>query len=66
MQIDNVRPMIGVKRSDRVRTERIRELVSVCKGLDEVIDESTMRWYEHIKIMDEHRMVNTKERLRLN
>lgn len=40
--------MIGVKKNNRMRNKRIRELVSVCKRVDnKVIFESTMSWYGH-------------------
>lgn len=50
--------MIGVGGSDRTRNERNRELVGVRKGLGEVINESTMRWFGHRKRMVKRMRVN--------
>lgn len=36
VQMDNFRAMIEVRRSDRRRNERIRDLVGVCKGKNKV------------------------------
>lgn len=43
MQIDNLRAMIGITRSDSIRNERIR--VGIWK-VNKVINEGRMRWYE--------------------
>lgn len=40
IQMENLRAMIWVKRSDRIRNERV---VDVRKGVDEIINENTMR-----------------------
>lgn len=45
---DNLcRAMIGV-RSDKMKSERIRELDGVRKGEDESINENRMKWYGDI------------------
>lgn len=38
-KVDNLRAIIIVRRSDRMRKERIRKPVGVCKELDAVINE---------------------------
>lgn len=50
--MDNLRIMIGVGGNDR-----IRELVSVPEKVDEAMNESPMRRYGHMKIMEENLMV---------
>ena len=57
VQMDNLRGMLGVKRIDRMRNERIRELCNVRKGVDEIIDENVLRWYGHVERMDDERIV---------
>lgn len=47
-QMDNLKAMVRIRRTDRMRHKRIRELVSVYKGVDKVINESTMRWIENM------------------
>lgn len=37
--------------SDRMRTERLKDLVGVSKGVDKVINENTVRCYGHLKRM---------------
>lgn len=41
--------MIGVKRTDKIRSERVREPFGDCKGGDNIIDESAIRWYGRMK-----------------
>lgn len=52
--------MIGVRKTDRMGNERIKELVAVWKGVDKAINENTMRWYGTKKRMDENRMVKSR------
>lgn len=56
-QVDNLKTIIGVKRGDRMGNEKIKELVYVKKEIDDVINESTKRWYNHIKRRDENVIV---------
>lgn len=35
--MDKLRAMIGARRNDRIKNEIIKGLVSICKGIDEVI-----------------------------
>ena len=50
-QMDNVRGVLGIKRTDRVQNEWIRELCRVRKGWNVGIDESVLRWLGHIERM---------------
>ena len=57
VQMDNVRGMLGIKRLDKVRNEKIREVYGIRKGVNEVITENLLRWYGHVKRMDADRVV---------
>jgi len=57
VQMDNLRGVLGVKRRDRMRNERIRDICGVKKGVDELIDESVLRWYGHVERMGDERIV---------
>lgn len=54
VQMNNQRARSEI-RSDRMRNERIRnEELKVFKGLDEIINESIMRWNGHMKRMNKN------------
>ena len=57
VQMDNLRGMLGVKRINKVRNERIREWCGVKKGVNERINESMLRWFGHVERMNESRLV---------
>ena len=57
VQMDNLRGMLGIRRIDKVRNECIREVYGIEKGLNEVITENILRWYGHMKRMDQTRLV---------
>ena len=40
-----------------LRNERIRELCGVKKGVNERINESTLRWFGHVERMHDSRLV---------
>lgn len=50
LQIDNLRAIIRVKRTDGMQFDRINNLGGVCKRVLEIMNENIMRWYGHIKI----------------
>ena len=52
-----VRCVLGVGRIDKMRNERIRGLCGVKKGVNERINESTLRWFGHVERMDDSRLV---------
>ena len=43
IQMDNLRSLLGIRRTDRVLNELIRELCGVTKGVDDKIDEDVLR-----------------------
>lgn len=51
--------MIGVKRRDRRRNGKIRKMVGVPKEVNEVTNESMMRWNDCMKKIKENRMVKS-------
>jgi hypothetical protein len=51
--------MIGVKLSDRVRNEAIREECGVKEDVVTKIEKNMLRWFGHVERMDERRL--TKE-----
>jgi len=57
VQMDNLRGVLGVRRIDKERNERIREWCGVKKGVNERINESMLRWFGHVERMNESRLV---------
>lgn len=49
VRLDNIRSIIGVKRTDRRRNERTREHIGVHKKVVKVINANTMRWHGNKK-----------------
>ena len=47
----------NVSRTDRVRNEEVSRRAGVEMGLVSRADQRVLRWFGHVKIMDEHRMV---------
>ena len=56
--MDNLRGVLSVRRIDKMRNERIRELCGVNKGVNERINESTLRWFGHVERMNDSRLVS--------
>ena len=52
VQMDNLRSLLGSKRTDRVLNVQIRELCGVRKGLDEGV----LRWFGHGERMERDRI----------
>ena len=50
--MDNFRDLLGIRRMDRFPNPRIRELCEATKGVDEMIDESVLRWFGHVERME--------------
>ena len=48
VQMDNLRPLLGIRRMSRV-PNKIRELCGVMKGVDERIDEGVLWWLSHVE-----------------
>src|SRR5678815_4314459 len=57
VEMDNLRGVLGVRRIDKMRNERIREMCGVKKWVNERINESMLRWYGHVKRMNDSRLV---------
>ena len=55
VQMGNLRGLVGIRRMDRVPNARIKELCGVMKRLDERTDEVVLRWFGHVKRMNNHR-----------
>src|SRR5678815_5828185 len=55
--MDNLRGVLGVRRIDKMRNERIRELCGVKKGVNKRINESMLRWFGHVERMNGSRLV---------
>src|SRR5678815_4819944 len=54
---DSLRGILGVRRIDKMRNERIRDLCGVKKGVNERINESMLRWFGHVERMNDSRLV---------
>src|SRR5678815_5206999 len=57
VQMDNLSGVLGVRRIDKMRNECIRELCGVKEGVNEIINESTLKWFSHVKWMDDSQLV---------
>src|SRR5678815_4666944 len=57
VHIHNLRGMLGVRRIDKMRNERIRELCGVKKAVNERINESMLRWFGHVERMNDSQLV---------
>ena len=55
VQLDNIRDLLGIRRTDRVSNARIRKLCEGKKGMDERTNESFLRWLVHIEIKENNR-----------
>ena len=52
VQMDNLRGLMGIRRMDKVPNPRIRQLCRVTKSGDEKVNEGALRWFGHVKRMD--------------
>src|SRR5678815_4290715 len=57
VQMDNLMGMLGVRRIDKIRNERMRVLCGVKKGVNERINENMLRWSGHVERMNDSRLV---------
>src|SRR5678815_335511 len=57
VQMDNLRSVLGVRRIDKMRNERIGELCGAKKRVNERINESTLRLFGHVERMNDSRLV---------
>ena len=56
VQMDNLRSVLGLKRTDKIRNEFIRNTCGVEKGINESINESMLRWFGHVEGMEDSRL----------
>ena len=56
LKIKSLRNLVGVSRMDRVRNEEVRRRAGIERELASRADQRVVRWYGHVKIMDEYRM----------
>ena len=54
-QLKNHRGLLGIRRIDKVPNAWIRQLCGVTKGVDEKLDEGVLRWFGHVKRMENDR-----------
>ena len=55
IQMDDLRGLLGIRRMDNVPNARIRELCRVMKRVAERIEEDVLRWFGHVKRMENDR-----------
>ena len=48
MQMNNLRSLLGIRRMEREPNAQFGEMFGVTKGVEERIDESILRWFDHI------------------
>ena len=54
--MNNLRGLLGIIKMDEVQNAGIMELCGVTKGIDERFDESVLRWFGHVKRMENDRI----------
>ena len=52
VQMANLRGLLGIRRMHKVPNVQIRQLYGVKKGVNKKIDEGVLRWFSHVKRMD--------------
>ena len=56
VQMDNLRGLLGIRRMNKVPNAQIRDLCGVTRGVEERIDEGVLRWFCHVKRMENDRI----------
>ena len=56
LQMENFIGLSGIRKMDKVPNARIREWCGVKKGVDGRIDEGDLRWFGHVKRMENDRI----------
>ena len=54
-EMKRLRPLVGVKRLDRVWNDEIRRRARIEETLSEKVDKRVLRWFEHVERIDEGR-----------
>ena len=57
LEMKGLRAICGLRRVDRVRNERIREMCGWNRGIVGRAEKRVLRWFGHMCRMDESRMV---------
>ena len=57
LEMKCLRSLVGVSRIDRVRNEEVRRRAGIERELASRTDQRVLRWYGHVEIIDEYRMV---------
>ena len=55
--MNNLMGVLCLRRINKMRNEGVRELCGVKKGINERINESTLRWFGHVERMDDSLLV---------
>ena len=55
LEMQCLRSLVGATRMDRVRNEEVRRRAGIVRELVS-IDQRELRWFGHVKRLDEHRM----------
>ena len=56
LEMKCLRSLVGVSRMDRVRNEEVRRRAGIENELASRADQRVLRWFGHVKRMDEYRM----------
>ena len=56
LEMKCLRSLVGVSRMDRVRNEEVRRRAGIERELASRADQRVLRWFGHVKRMDEYRM----------
>ena len=56
VQMDNLRGLLSIRRMDKVPNALIKKFCGVTNGVDEEIDEGVLRWFGHVKRMENNRI----------
>ena len=57
--MDNLRGLLGIRKTERVPNVLITELCGAPKRVDETIDKSVLRWFGHIERMGSDKIAKT-------
>ena len=47
--MDNLRGLLGIRRTDKVPNAQIRHFCGVMKGVDKKTDEGVLQWFDHVE-----------------
>ena len=56
LEMKCLRNLVGVSRMDRVRNEEVRRRAGIEMELASTAEQRVLRWFRHVKRMDEYRM----------